>query len=128
MTNQTFNEKLNQQTNGVGNSFGRQNRENGNDCRPKTRASPHYQSNNRQQMKYQCYDFTKNVSSEERKEKLDALAKKLESDRLETLILNQVEADSHDHDIDFLEECAKEDRIEDLYEQEGYQLASGDYS
>lgn len=34
----------------------------------------------------------------------------------------------HDHDVDFREECAQEDRMERAYEERGYELASGDYS
>lgn len=32
----------------------------------------------------------------------------------------------HDHDVDFREECAQEDRIERAYEEQGYQLAQGE--
>ena len=68
------------------------------------------------------------ITEEERQKKFDALVKKIEADRLENQVAEQVGADAHDHDIDFLEECAREDRNEQLYETQSYQLASGDYS
>ena len=73
-------------------------------------------------------DEEKAKLEKERPAKFEAYAKKVMAERLEREIAQQIECDAHDHDRDFLEDCAREDREEARYEAEGYRLASGDYS